>query len=143
MARVAKLGRFTACGYEHPLRLIPLQARKLRVPSSGHCIKALDNVYDCAYNTAMDYQWDPRKARINQRKHGVDFADAVSVLEDDFALTIPEETLEEERFVTIGCDALGRILVVVYTYRADSIRIISARKATARERSCYEERDED
>jgi uncharacterized DUF497 family protein len=91
----------------------------------------------------MNYQWDPRKARVNQHKHGVDFADAVSVLEDDLALTILEETPEEDRFVTLGRDALGRILVVVYTYRADSIRIISARKATARERSRYEENDED
>jgi uncharacterized DUF497 family protein len=91
----------------------------------------------------MNYQWDPHKARVNQHKHGVDFADAVGVLEDDLALTIPEEASEEARFVTIGRDAFGRILVVVYTYRADSIRIISARKATARERSRYEESDED
>jgi hypothetical protein len=90
----------------------------------------------------MNYQWDPHKARVNQHKHGIDFADAVAVLEDDLALTIPEDSTEEDRFVTIGRDALGRILVVVYTYRASDIRLISARKATAGERSRYEESDE-
>jgi uncharacterized DUF497 family protein len=132
----------TACGYEHTPALDSTLGRKtLRAKSPGHHTKALDNVYVCAYNVTMNYQWDPHKARVNQHKHGVDFADAVGVLEDDLALTIPEEAPEEERFVTLGRDALGRVLVV--TYRANSIRIISARKATARERSRYEESDED
>lgn len=88
----------------------------------------------------MDYQWDQDKAKINLRKHRVDFADAVIIFEDDFALTIPDDYPAEERFVTIGMDALGRILVVIYTWRGESIRIISARKATKRERKQYEER---
>lgn len=91
----------------------------------------------------MTYQWDANKARLNQHKHGVDFADAVSALEDARALTIPEDDPQEERFVTLGCDALGRLLVVVYTYREDSIRLISARKATAREWRQYEESHEE
>lgn len=66
------------------------------------------------------------------------FADAVSILEDDAAITIDDEHPEEDRYVTIGMNALGQILVVVYTYRGDSIRIISARKATSRERKEYE-----
>jgi len=85
----------------------------------------------------MDYEWDPAKARSNLRKHGVDFADAVSVFPDDYALTIPDDDPSEERFVTIGMDALGRILVVIYTWRGRRIRIISARKADSYERKQY------
>jgi uncharacterized protein len=87
----------------------------------------------------MDYQWDPNKAKSNLKKHGVRFADAVSVFEDENAITIEDEHESENRFITIGRDILLRILVVVYTFRGHIIRIISARKATARERKIYEE----
>ncbi len=87
----------------------------------------------------MDYQWDPRKALSNLRKHNVSFADAVTVFSDDNSITIEDDFSGEERFVTIGLDTLGRILVVVYNYRENTIRIISARKATSRERKQYEE----
>ncbi len=87
----------------------------------------------------MELEWDQRKANANLRKHGVDFADAGTVLHDDHAITFPDEESGEERFVTIGLDALGRVLVVVYTWRAQRVRIISARSATGRERSQYEE----
>jgi uncharacterized DUF497 family protein len=87
----------------------------------------------------MDYQWDREKARSNMKKHGVAFADAVSVFWDDYAITIEDDYPDEQRFVTIGMDAFGRILVVVYTWRGTKIRIISARKATARERKQYKE----
>jgi len=83
-------------------------------------------------------EWDYLKATLNLEKHNVDFADAVTVLDDDLAITIRDETSGEERFVTLGIDALGRLLVVVYTSREDCIRIISARKATPRERRRYE-----
>jgi uncharacterized DUF497 family protein len=87
----------------------------------------------------MGYQWDPEKAALNLEKHGVDFADAVGVLEDEWALTIKEEYVEDEqRFVTMGMDFLGRVLVVVYTYRGDDIRLISTRAAMKRERRPYE-----
>ena len=56
----------------------------------------------------MVYQWNRDKAATNLRKHGVDFADAVSVFSDDLAITIPDERFDEERFVTIGLDAFGR-----------------------------------
>ena len=85
----------------------------------------------------MEFQWDERKAISNKRKHGVEFADAVSALEDDAALTVPDKNATEDRFVTIGMDAFGRILVVVYSYRRDDIRIISARTATKQERITY------
>jgi uncharacterized DUF497 family protein len=86
----------------------------------------------------MDYQWDDNKAKSNLSKHGVDFADAVTVFSDDFALTIEDDDPDEERFVTIGIDALGRMLLVVYTLRGETIRIISARRATNHERKQYE-----
>lgn len=84
------------------------------------------------------YHWDPKKAKSNHQKHGVYFSDAELVLEDDMAITITEKFTDENRFVTIGMDAFGNILVVVYTYRDDEVRIISARKATPRERKKYE-----
>ena len=87
----------------------------------------------------MRYQWDRNKALANKLKHGVEFADAVSIFTDELAITIFDERFAEERFVTIGIDAIGRILVVVYTMRDDEIRLISARKATKNERRQYEE----
>jgi uncharacterized protein len=87
----------------------------------------------------MAYQWDTDKAATNLRKHGIDFADAVFVFSDDLAITISDERFDEERFITIGLDAVGRILVVVYTLRSREIRLISARPATRQERRQYEE----
>ena len=82
---------------------------------------------------------DEEKAAANARKHGVDFADAVTVLDDEMAITIPDPAAdEEERFVTLGTDAVGRLLVVVYSWREERIRLISARRATGRERQAYE-----
>lgn len=79
----------------------------------------------------MEYEWDPVKANTNRRKHNVDFADAVTVFADERAITIPDdEHVEEDRYITIGADAQGRILVVVYTWRGNRIRLICTRKAT-------------
>ncbi len=86
----------------------------------------------------VNYQWDREKAGANLLKHGVCFADAVSVFSDEAALTIEDDDPDEQRFVTIGIDAFGRLLVVVYTWRGEDIRVISARKATGRERRHYE-----
>ena len=85
-----------------------------------------------------EYEWDPRKAAANAAKHGVEFADAVGVFEDDRAVTIEDTSTDEERYKTLGLDFLGRLLVVVYTYRDDQIRLISARNATAAQRDVYE-----
>ena len=91
----------------------------------------------------MSYEWDAAKAKANFAKHGVHFADAAVVLEDDFALTMRDPySEEEERWVTMGKDALGRILVVVYAWRGDAVRLISARRASAQERKSYEESNE-
>lgn len=85
-------------------------------------------------------EWDPNKAKANLAKHGVSFADAVVALEDDLALTIRDPFSEdEERWITLGRDALGRILVVIYTWREECVRVISARAATAQEIRQYEE----
>lgn len=86
---------------------------------------------------AGEVEWDPRKAAANLKKHGVDFADAASVLHDEQAVTIREDDEGEERYVTIGMDALGTVLVVVYTWRGDRPRLISARKAGPTEREQY------
>jgi len=87
------------------------------------------------------YEWDPAKAKANVESHGVDFAEAVTVLEDDFALTREDsDALDEQRFATLGMSSVGNLLVVVYTYREpDVIRLISAWKANKPQRSRYEE----
>jgi uncharacterized DUF497 family protein len=85
-----------------------------------------------------EFEWDEYKAFSNLQKHGVAFADAVSAVEDDLALTIPDDFSGEGRFVTIGTDLLGRTLVVVYALRGDRVRIVSARRATRQERRTYE-----
>ena len=87
----------------------------------------------------MEFEWDPRKSAANLRKHGVAFSDAVTVLSsDDRAITIFDEAVgDEERYITIGADAPGRVLVVVYTLRGSKVRIISARRANKRERGEY------
>lgn len=86
------------------------------------------------------FEWDRRKAEINLKKHAVDFADAVAVFSDHSAITLQDDSNGEERFVSVGLDALGRVLVVVFSWRGERIRLISARRATRRERRQYEER---
>ena len=87
----------------------------------------------------MDIEWDPAKARSNLSKHGVSFSDAEPAFYDELALSMPDEfSVAEERFLLVGRDALGRVLAISYTYRGDSIRMISARPATKSERKNYE-----
>ena len=75
---------------------------------------------------------------VNLKKHGIDFADAVSIFDDLNAITLEDENEQEPRFIAIGLDCFARVLVVVFTWRMDVIRIISARKATKREERQYE-----
>ena len=87
----------------------------------------------------MDYEWNSAREQANRRKHGVAFADAVIALEDELALTrLDANGREEVRFVSLGMDGQGRLLVTVFTQRGNRIRIISARRATPRERRQYE-----
>ena len=87
------------------------------------------------------YEWDPAKAASNWRKHGVTFAEAASVYLDPGALTFddPDHSIGELREITIGVSTKQRLLFVSHCMRGDRIRIISARKATRRERKQYEE----
>lgn len=88
----------------------------------------------------MNFEWDPAKARSNLTKHGISFSDVETAFYDQCAVVIPNPgTPTEERFILVGTDALGTIVVVVYTYRGNAIRIISARRATKSERKSYEE----
>ncbi len=90
------------------------------------------------HNNDMEFEFDPGKARTNLRKHGVSFAHAEQALRDEMALTIEDpDAMGEQRFVTLGLDALGRILVVVHTQRGERTRVISARKASAGESKRY------
>ena len=92
------------------------------------------------HDNSMKVIWDPAKAETNFIKHKIRFSDAEQALFDSMALTTEDRSVEgEQRFVSIGTDVLNRVVVVVYTYRGDDIRLISARKATNRERKAYEE----
>ena len=88
----------------------------------------------------MGYEWDPIKSKSNYLKHGIYFADAVAVFQDDQSITIEDEHPEEKRFIEVGMGPFGKIIVTVYTYRGESIRIISARKATPNECKQYGEK---
>lgn len=89
----------------------------------------------------MHFVWDPGKARANRLAHGVAFPEAATVLEDPFAMTRDDpDAVGELRSITLGTSALGRVLVVVWTERGpDTIRIISAWRASARQRATYAE----
>ena len=91
--------------------------------------------------SSIRFEWDPKKAQANLRKHKVSFEDAQSVFSDENALLIddPDHSEEEDRFVLLGLSQSLRLLVVVHCYRAEGrvIRIISARKADADEQSIY------
>lgn len=86
------------------------------------------------------FEWNEKKAEHNIRKHGVSFEEAVTVFGDRYSITIydPLHSKDEDRFVILGMSNKNRILVVVHTDRSDRIRIISARKATKKERKQYE-----
>ena len=89
----------------------------------------------------MDFQWDVAKAKANLRKHDVSFDEAASVFFDPLAVSgnDPDHSTDESRFITFGLSSRGRLLAVIHTVREESIRIISARRATRTERNLYEE----
>lgn len=89
----------------------------------------------------MQFTWDPKKANSNAQKHGVDFREASTVFEDPLSVTFadPDHSEREQRFLIIGMSALGRVLVIAHTESGDTVRIVSARAATPRERRFYEE----
>ena len=89
---------------------------------------------------ALEFEWDPRKAGANRRRHKVSFEEAATVFADPMSLTIPDpdHSDEEKRFVILGVSLRNRLLVVVHTERRNRIRLISARKATPAERHQYD-----
>jgi uncharacterized DUF497 family protein len=86
------------------------------------------------------FDWDPKKARANVRKHGVSFTEAVTVFGDPLSMNMvdPDHSETEERFIALGVSERYRLLVVSYTERPPRTRIISARLATRHERTQYE-----
>ena len=92
---------------------------------------------------SIKFDWDPRKARRNLLKHGIDFDEASTVFADTLSITIPDpdHSEDEERWVTMGLSNRQRLLVVVHTEEEETIRIISARSADRLERRKYEEGD--
>jgi len=90
------------------------------------------------HNTDVDIEFDPAKAQANLSKHRVSFAHAEQALRDPLAVTIEDpDSVGEQRLVTLGLDALGRVLIVVHTPREDRTRLISARKASRGETEQY------
>jgi uncharacterized protein len=88
---------------------------------------------------SLQFEWDAQKAELNYRKHRVSFDEAKTVFNDPYSITTldSEHSEDEDRFVDIGLSAQGRLLVVVYTERKESTRIISSRNATKREIQFY------
>ncbi|HKV91563.1 MAG TPA: BrnT family toxin [Candidatus Angelobacter sp.] len=91
----------------------------------------------------MIFTWDVRKAAANLKKHGIDFREGATIFQDPLSATFPDldHSEREQRFLTIGETPRRRILVVAHTEEGDTIRIISAREATQREKRFYEENE--
>jgi uncharacterized protein len=89
----------------------------------------------------MQLSWDGAKAKANIAKHGVSFHEAATAFGDSLAITYPDpdHSIGEERYITFGRSASGRLLVIAHVERGDTLRLISARPATRRERKIYEE----
>ena len=89
----------------------------------------------------MEFEWDPRKAAQNLRKHGVSFHEAATVFGDLLSTTVadPDHSVNEERYITVGMSDRRRLVIVGHTARGERIRIISARELTRTEREVYEE----
>ena len=93
------------------------------------------------YDGFVIFEWDPGKAARNLQKHRVSFEEASTVFGDPLAVTYqdPDHSLAEERFITVGASAAGRVLIVAHSDRNEKVRIIAARETTRGERSQYEE----
>ena len=89
----------------------------------------------------MNFEWNPQKARVNLRKHQIDFEEACTIFEDPQFITFLDEehSLDEDRYITTGLSNKNRLLMVAHTEYTGSIRIISARKATKNEEKFYQE----
>lgn len=92
-------------------------------------------------NVAINFEWDDKKAKSNLKKHGISFEEASTAFGDEFSITIddPLHSDDENRLILIGKSAINNTLVVVHLEKSASIRIISARRATSKEKFFYEE----
>lgn len=88
----------------------------------------------------IEFEWDDEKAKDNMSKHGVSFEEGATIFNDPMIATVfdPDHSKREERYISMGVSAQGRLLVVVHTEREERIRLISCRKATNAERKAYE-----
>ena len=88
----------------------------------------------------MQFEWDPKKAKLNRKKHKVPFEEAVTVFYDPLSATFDDvdHSIKEQRYITVGFSSKGRLLVVSHTERGAALRIINARRATPRERKKHE-----
>lgn len=88
----------------------------------------------------MEFEWNPGKAELNYIKHGISFEEAATVFSDPLSVTFPDldHSIGESRYIIIGISSFGQLLIVAHTDRGETIRIISARKATRPERRFYE-----
>ena len=91
---------------------------------------------------SLTFEWDEKKADENLKKHGVSFDEAKTVFNDPFSVTIydPDHSTDEQRYIDIGMSTKGRLIVVSYSERGETIRMISSRKATKKERRSYEDK---
>jgi len=92
----------------------------------------------------LEFEWDSEKARRNLRKHSISFREGMMVFNDVFAITYYDDahSRHEQRFLTLGLSDLGRVLVISHSMVDEKVRLISARKATRRERELYEKENE-
>lgn len=118
-----------------------LKGKRRAVSARGPSYSILEASTRAGYTTFVIFAWDRRKAAANRTKHAVEFSEAATVFSDPLSWTFPDEghSESEQRYLTIGESVRHRLLVVAHTEEDDSIRIISARLATARERKFYEE----
>ncbi len=93
------------------------------------------------YVLSVEFEWDPKKAAKNLRKHGVSFNEAATVFADSLGTTVPDpdHSLAEDRYITVGMSGRRRLVIVAHTERGERIRIINARELTRAERKAYEE----
>jgi hypothetical protein len=89
----------------------------------------------------MEFEWDPNKAEINLRKHGISFQEATTVFGDPLSISVPDpdHSVYEDRYIIVGLSTTGRLLIVSYTERGEHIRIITARLLTPQEKKDYED----
>jgi uncharacterized protein len=104
----------------------------------------LTRVYsvDCtSYTPRVEFEWDPEKDHINQEKHGISFAEALTVFGDPLACTVPDprHSIDEYRYLTTGYTSSQRLVIVAHTDRGERTRLITARDVKPKERRFYEQ----